>query len=142
MLSDTLPDPDRSRESLEERLRALPRPPLPLELEARLLAAAPSRLPLLRRRWPIWISAAAALAAACMVAVFAWPRPDVPRAVTGPLAGGPAERVVAPPSHEYPSIAAWRQIRGLSDGDTTYTWPIDEIRPLRASPSIPAELLE
>ena len=37
------PNSDRSPESLEARLRALPQPPIPSELEARILAAIPAR---------------------------------------------------------------------------------------------------
>src|SRR5262245_35735495 len=67
------PSTDRSPEALEARLRALPRPPVPDGLEARLLAGVPAALPVPRRRWPIWAGAAAALAAACLLAVLAWP---------------------------------------------------------------------
>jgi capsular exopolysaccharide synthesis family protein len=43
-------------------LRALPPPPVPAELEARLLATIPAKLPAPRRRWPMWVSVVGALA--------------------------------------------------------------------------------
>ena len=62
------PGPDRSPEGLEARLRALPPPPVPAELEARLLAAIPAP----RRRRPIWAGVVGVLAAACLLAALAW----------------------------------------------------------------------
>src|SRR5947207_2007566 len=66
------PNPGRSSESLEARLRALPQPPVPADLEARLLAAIPPARPAPRRRWAVWAGVAGALAAACLLAVLAW----------------------------------------------------------------------
>jgi len=82
------PNSDRSPESLEARLCALPQPPIPVGLEARILAAIPARpsnndeLPRLARsgsrRWRliVWAGASVAAAAACLLAVRFWPEPD------------------------------------------------------------------
>ena len=80
------PDPDRSPDSLESRLRALPRPPVPADLEARILAAGPARasnaMPRparASRRWHLAVGVAASLAvaAACLLALRSWPGPGV-----------------------------------------------------------------
>src|SRR5436305_3982477 len=80
------PDPDRSPDSLESRLRALPRPPVPADLEARILAAGPARATneVLRRarparRWHLAVGIAASLAAAaaCLLILRSWPGPGV-----------------------------------------------------------------
>ena len=87
------PNSDRSPESLEARLRALPQPPVPGDLKARILAAVPARrshddeLPRLvrsaSRRWrlAIWAGASVAAAAACLLAVRFWPEPNDQHAV-------------------------------------------------------------
>jgi WD40 repeat protein len=74
MHSERRPKPDRSPESLEARLRALPRPHVPAGLEARLLATIPADRPIPRRRRAAWIGAVGTLAAACLLAVLVWPR--------------------------------------------------------------------
>ena len=76
MLSEKRPKPDGSPESLEARLRALPQPPVPAGLEARLLAAIPAKMPAPRQRWAVRVgvvSAVGEVAAACLLAVLAWP---------------------------------------------------------------------
>jgi hypothetical protein len=126
------PSPDRSPEELETRLRALPPPPVPAGLEARLLAAIPGQLPVPRRRWAVWAGVAAALAAACLLAVLAWRRErndPVPGPDTGPSAR------VAP---------AWPETRRVQEGADLppFSWPLEETSPLKASTSIPPDLLE
>jgi len=70
------PNAGRSPESLEARLRALPQPPVPADLEARLLATIPAAILIPQRRWGVWVGALGALAAACLVVVLAWPGRD------------------------------------------------------------------
>src|SRR5260370_22901790 len=76
------PNSDQSLESLEARLRALPPPPVPGDLETRLLSAIPAEMPTWeqgsgsRRRWMVWVGLAGALAAACWLIVLSWPRSD------------------------------------------------------------------
>jgi hypothetical protein len=68
------PKPDRVLEALGARLRGLPQPPVPVELEARLLATIPPPRPVPQRRWIVRVrlaSLAGALAAACLLAVLA-----------------------------------------------------------------------
>src|SRR5688572_25756127 len=112
------PNPDRSAESLEARLRALPQPPVPAGLEARLLAAIPAP----RRRWAVW--AVAALAAACLLAALAWPRRDG----AGPGPREPERQVVHRPPDDLDGIAAGREARRVLDGaePPPFTWPLEE----------------
>src|SRR5260370_26301538 len=76
------PNADRP-ESLEAQLRALPPPPVPADLEARLLAAIPAEMAIPRRRGigrfsfrrgAVW--GIGALAAACLLVVLLWPKRD------------------------------------------------------------------
>ena len=107
-------------ESLEGRLRALPQPPVPAGLEARLLAAVPGARPIRRRR-ARWIAAVGALAAACVLAALVWPeRCKNPRGptTTHPVASSPDDSA---------GIAAWRQSRRVLDGaePPAFTWPVE-----------------
>jgi hypothetical protein len=144
MQSDPHPNPDRSREALEARLRALPRLAVPVELEGRLLAAAPARLPIRQRRRAFRVGLLAALAATCLLAVLTWRRPRGEHVVAVPKANEPAPRAVVPPSNEFPSIASWRKTQSLPDGGEipSFTWPVEERWSVRAATSIPAELLD
>jgi hypothetical protein len=150
MHPEGLPNPGRSPDSLPERLRALPAPPVPDGLEARLLAAIPAPRPTLRRRWAAWVVAAGALAAACLLAALAWQGRDGERAVrlvptsksvdpsrNATLVSPPAPR----PADD--SAAAWRQTRRLLDGADVpaFTWPLPEAPPRTVSASPPADLL-
>ncbi|HJT32747.1 MAG TPA: hypothetical protein VJ783_11960 [Pirellulales bacterium] len=81
--------------SLEARLRALPQPRVPADLERRLLAAIPAAQPLARADRPAarayrsaspwrWLAAAGVcgmLAAACLLIALALPRGDATRSV-------------------------------------------------------------
>jgi hypothetical protein len=139
------PNVDRSPESLEARLRALAAPSIPVDLEARLLAAIPSVMPKRRRRWPVWVGLVGALAAACLLAILAWPGFDGTN--PGPRAS-PVESATPRPSvrtapafrplDESTSIAA---LRGGAE-PPTFTWPLPETSPLTVSTSIPADLLD
>src|SRR5262249_5165711 len=116
------PSPQRSPESLEARLRALPQPPVPADLEGRLLAAIPAEKPIGRRR-AAWIGAVGALAAACLLAVLVWPERG-----TDPITGTirPVHPVASSPD-DSASIAAWRQSRRVLDGaePPAFTWPLE-----------------
>lgn len=74
--------------SLEARLRALPPPSVPADLERRLLAAIPAPRPFARANRPIaprhWLAAAGVcgtLAAACLLIALALPRGDATKSV-------------------------------------------------------------
>ena len=133
------PNPDRSPESLEARLRALPRPPVPAGLEARLLADIP-----VRRRWAAWAGAAGAFAAACVLVALAWPRRagDDPVPSTGP--GAAAGRVARQPPDVTAGIAAWRGGRRVLDGaePRPFFWPLREAPPVRAWTGDLSDLLD
>jgi hypothetical protein len=143
------PNSDRSPEALEARLRALPGPPIPSDLEARLLAAIPAEMPHCRRvsrrrRWAVWAGAAVALAAACLLAVL-WTRHD---------GGGAKEQIISPvpqpstlasiPEEGSAAMARWLAARRGLDGAErpTFTWPIQEKSPLMVSTSISPDLLD
>ena len=137
------PNPDRSAEALEERLRALPPPTVPDGLEARLLANIPAERPTARRRWAVWVGVAGALAAACLLAVLAWPRRDGHPPAPSP----PKEAVkhVPPRPPDGPAaVAAWREARRVLDGAEmpSFTWPLGETLPLRGSTPVPPDLLD
>jgi hypothetical protein len=170
MHSERRPNTDRSPESLEARLRALPQPPVPADLEARLLATIPGKTPIPQRRWGVWVGAVAASAAACLLAVLAWPgrdgknpvpspgtresvhqvtvpspSPSPPTSVSAPALGA---GLPTPPALQLPddsaSIAPWLQAgRDLDGADTpTFTWPLEETLPMRVSTSIPSDVLD
>jgi hypothetical protein len=138
------PNPDPSPESLETRLRALPPPPVPADLEARLLAAIPAKRSVPERHWAVWVGLAGALAAACLVAVLAWPgrtgkspspenRDAPPQAKASPRSDGDSNRI---PEWQRPhrdwAGAEW----------STFTWPLPETAPVRKVNAIPSDLLD
>src|SRR5262245_65476263 len=136
------PNPDRSPEALEARLRALPPPPVPAGLEARLLAAIPAATPVPRRRRAVWVGAAGALAAACLLAVLAWlgrggKDPSPP---TNPS----AHQAIPRPPDDSAGTAEWLEARRVLDGaePPAFTWPLPEAPPLRASTSLPPDRSE
>ncbi|HEV3259690.1 MAG TPA: hypothetical protein VG013_22675 [Gemmataceae bacterium] len=141
------PNPDRSPESLEARLRALPQPPVPADLEARLLATIPAEMPIPQRRWAVWVGAVGALAAACLLAVLAWPERDDKHGALRPGTREPVRRVPVPSpekSEDSARIAGWVAARRVLDGaeTPTFTWPLEETTPIRVSSSIPPDLLD
>jgi hypothetical protein len=151
-------NPNRPLESLESSLRAWPQPPVPADLEARLLASIPAEMPLARRRWGIWVGVVCASAASCLLAVLTWPGRDNKNLVSRAPASSSVRQVTvpSPPSHvsahqitprppkQSASIAPWLEVRGILAGakTTTFTWPIEETSPLRMSTSIPPDLLD
>jgi hypothetical protein len=142
MHRDRRPKPDRSPEALEARLRALPQPPIPANLEARLLATIPADLPVRRRRWAIGVGVVGALAAACFLAVLAWPDRDGKHAVTNPPPIASVPSATPQPLDNSDTVAAWRNIRRVLDGRELppFTWPLSETQLLTAT-SIPPDLL-
>lgn len=133
---------DWSPELVEARLRALPPPPVPSDLEARLLAAIPNevawraglpRLP--RPRWTIFVGLAGAMAAAAFFVVLLWPKRD----------GGDPDRnngtiqfteKDAPPASDDPAADAPLRLarRGPDENALQpFIWPIQEAKPLTAS---------
>jgi hypothetical protein len=144
MHPDQRPDPDGSPESLEARLRALPQPSVPADLEARLLSAIPTELPFQRRRWAVWVGVVGPLAAACLLAVFAWPRGDGNHPVPNPPTKESAHQVTPRPPDDPDSIAAWWEARRVLDGAErlTFIWPLPETSSIKVSTPIPPDLLD
>jgi hypothetical protein len=135
------PIPDRSPEALEARLRALPPPPVPTGLEARLLAAIPAARPRRPRRWAVWFGGA--LAAACLLAALArYGRPG-PGQVPRPAGSGLAAHGVPRPEEEPHGSAAWWQARRVLDEREIppFAWPLSETSTLRVSIAIPPDPL-
>ncbi len=137
------PNPERSPEALEARLRALPRPPVPAGLEARLLAAIPAERPVVRRR-AIRFVAAGALAAACLLAVLAWPRRDGEKSIPSLPTGESVRQVITRPPDDGAGVPTWREARRVLDGAEMppFTWPIEETSPIAVSTSLPPDLLD
>jgi hypothetical protein len=147
------PDSDGSLESLEARLRALPAPPMPSDLEAKLLLAIPPAMPRgavtsrIRRR-AVWAGAAVGLVAACLLTAFIWRE-------RGDRITGPTPEII-PEKKEAPELVAarvpgdflrttpWVEVRrGLDVAETpTFTWPIEEKSPLVVSVSIRPDLFD
>jgi hypothetical protein len=136
-------NPDPSPEALEARLRALPRPPVPAGLESRLLAAIPADRPTPRRRWAGWVGVAAAVAAACLLAVLAWPRREAKGPVPSPPPGDIVHQVAPRPPADVADLTAWRETRRVLDGAEMppFTWPLPEPWSVRVSNAIPPDLL-
>jgi hypothetical protein len=144
MHADSRPNPDRSSESLEARLRALAQPRVPADLEARLLATIPAEMPTPRRRWAVWAGVAASLAAASLVAMLPWPRDDGVTPVPRPPSSDVVRQATPRPAADSASIAAWREAGRGQDGAKalTFNWPLPETSLIRAGSSIPPDLLD
>jgi hypothetical protein len=132
------PSAGRPADSLEAQLRALPPPPVPDGLEARLLAAIPAPRPAPRRRWAVWVGVAGA-AAACLLAVLAWlgrdgknpgPRPE------------PPERALEAPTRPPDAFAWWLARRDLDEAETPpFAWPLEETPPVTVAAARAPDLL-
>jgi hypothetical protein len=122
----------------------LPPPPIPADLEARLLAAIPAQLPIPQRRWAAWAGAVGTLAAACVLVVLAWPGRDNKNTVPSPPTSQPAAQVKPRPPEGPASIAALLKARRDLDEPEppTFTWPLPETPPITLSTSIPPDLLD
>jgi hypothetical protein len=120
-------------EALEARLRALPSPPVPGGLEARLLAGIPAEVPIARRRWPVWVGVGAAAAAACVLAVLAWLGHDKGISLPDPQ---PSELVHKDTPRLPDEFVAPPEIV------PTFHWPLEDTSPLTVSIAIPPELFE
>jgi hypothetical protein len=144
MQSDRRPNPDRPREALEAKLRALPQPPVPAHLEARLLATVPGAKPTSPRRWAVRATVLGVASTACLMAVLAWRPHHGEDHQTTPVPGEPTQQDIRRLAFESTSIAACREDpRLLDEGKLpAFTWPLDETAIPRASTAIPADLLD
>lgn len=150
------PNSDRSPESLEARLRALPQPPIPSELEARILAAIPARsanndeLPRLARsasrRWrlTVWAGASVAAAAACLLAVRFWPEPadqhTAPILLADPGSTKFPRQATPRPQSDSPWFMAHQDL--VETEMPTFIWPIQEKSPLMVSTALRPDLFD
>ena len=93
-----------------------------------------------RTRWLV----VSGLAAACSVAVLAWPRGDVKNPVPG-FSGQPSSDPITPrPRQDPTSVAAWGNVRrdlNLSEMPA-FSWPLQESSRLSRLASIPPDLLD
>jgi hypothetical protein len=157
MRSQRRPRSDRSPESLETRLRALPQPPVPSDLEARLLAVISVRTP---NQWPlsvraslgwrlaVWAGASVAVAAGCFLAVRFWPGPGdqnvargtIPNAVSTDRAPQLTHRQAGESLWTTPWLRAQQELDGTDL--PTFTWPIQEKSPLMVSTALRPDLLD
>lgn len=133
------PDSEQALEATEARLRALPPPAVPGELEARLLAAIPPTLPTRPRRWTRWARLAGAVAAACFLVVLIW---SARRGNTLVSKAGVNE-LPRPVRRENAEIVEGLVGRGGRHGTETslFAWPLEETAPLKSSTALPVDLL-
>ena len=131
-------------ESLEARLRALPPLRVPADLEARLLAAIPVAVTFPRRRRRVWVRVVAASAAACLLAVLAWPRRAAEHQAGGLAAGDLVREGTTRLSASNSSASSSQKFQRAPEDmeKVTFTWPLEETSPLTVSSSIPGDLLE
>jgi hypothetical protein len=157
MLSRRRPNSDRSLRSLESRLRALPRQPVPGDLEARLLTAvraeASNEMPrsaqaFRTRRLAAWAGAAVAVTAACSFGVLLWPGPGrnkmVPKVVVNPATSQPAHQVTPQQPAYSPGTTPWLEARRDLDQaeQPHFTWPVQERTPLMVWTALRPDLFD
>jgi hypothetical protein len=143
MHRDQLPNPDRSPDDLEARLRSLPRPPVPADLEMRLLAAIPVGRAVRWRSWVFWGGPITAVAA-CVLVALAWREHDDRPPVPTPATSQSAHAVTPHPRDDSTRSAAWRDTRRvLEEAELTpFNWPIKETTPVMVSTTIPPDLFD
>jgi hypothetical protein len=146
MNSERRPDRDRSPEALKAQLRALPQPPVPSHLEARLLVAVPSAVRKSQRRRTVRAAflMLGVAAAACVLTMLVW-RPHLgqnPGTIS--RRNVPAQVELRPPSFDPTSIAALRGDHRLLDEEKlpAFSWPLENAATPRALSPIPADLLD
>jgi hypothetical protein len=132
-------DQDEPFDPLGARLRALPDPPVPARLEARLLANLNVQVtrPRFPRPWARWAVAAAALIAAGFITLTVWPRSrtQMPEALrqkaseSTPPTSALALAQRSPGSPEAADVPAFR-------------WPVQEQSPLTASIATVSRVLD
>ena len=93
-----------------------------------------------RTRWLV----VSGLAAACLLAVLAWPRGDGKNPVPGSSGRQSSDQIAPRPRQDPAGIAAWRNVRrGLDLSEMpAFSWPLQESSPLSVLTSIPPDLLD
>jgi hypothetical protein len=126
-------------DALAARLRALPEPPVPAGLEARLLAAIPDVVPgsTPRRRgrlWPGSALAAAAVLLALLLGRYFWRAEGTPEIPPPP----PTPSVVA---ELPPTLGNYRLADDASSLPSSFEWPVQLTVPVAGRP-LPEELTD
>jgi hypothetical protein len=87
---------------------------------------------------------AGALAAACLLALLAWPRRAGTGPAPGPAKGDSAHQVTPRPPDDSAGLAALVQARRALEGAELppFTWPLEETAPVTVATAIPPDLLE
>jgi hypothetical protein len=135
------PEKSEKPDSLEARLRSLPPPPVPIGLEARLLAGIAAK-PMIRQwHWTQWVGGVGAFAAACLLIVLAWPKGEGQKAVLDPK-----DRVTTTsPTPTVPPRSPKGTLQAQREPDDSklppFAWPVDEAIHVTLSSSIPSDLL-
>ncbi|MGH7193386.1 MAG: hypothetical protein ACREJM_07600 [Candidatus Saccharimonadales bacterium] len=119
--------------SLESRLRALPQPRVPADLERRLLATIPEHRAIRPRRWRAATGVSGLLAAACLLVALALSRSDGPM----PVANRDQSRQVAGAPNHDDAVPAEGHPRPLFDSSKPpkFAWPLAGARSLAAASS-------
>jgi hypothetical protein len=155
MHSDEDPKPDPSLEALAARLRALPEPPMPANLEARLLAAVSTLRPAHvtsvaasaaanRQGWFAVACAVGAIAAACLVAILITGKPDNSLVTqTTPVDLHSVSNAFST-ADELGGISLSPVDRRILQGAglSTFRWPVGRIPSAGDAHSIPRDLLD
>lgn len=146
-------DFDGFPESLERRLRNLPKLAVPNYLEARLLAAIPTdnlvAIPNRMRTFRLSRTLmSAGLAAACLAMVLLRPKfEDLVSKVRVAVRPGQREidhrRLIERPDEYLPIVSGFQDPRLIMNVETQpFTWPINQKSPLMVSSKIPSDLLD
>jgi hypothetical protein len=151
------PNSDRSPESLEARLRALPQPLVPGDLEARILAAIPGKtsneIPrpvsaARRRHAAVWAGVAATVAASCLLTVRFWSGPSGENSHSLVVTDSQNSKAPHDVGSQQPGASVWTTpwLKAGQDLDgtemPTFTWPIQETSPLMVSTALRPDLLD
>ncbi len=112
------------------------------ELRALLLdRLGPSRV---NRPWRMPLLIGAALAASCLVAVFAWPRGNDKVPGANGSAGQTSPQISPRPPQSPARAIAWRDVRRELDVSEmpAFSWPLQESPRLTVAAAIPPDLLD
>jgi hypothetical protein len=95
-------------------------------------------------RWAVWGGLVGAAAAACWLAVLAWPGRNVEDPIPIPPRSTSVRPVPVRPPDASAGLTAWREARLVLEGaePPAFTGALQEMSPLRASRSMPSDLLD